>query len=249
MSSVKCFFLLEVIIEYRGRQGLCVIINNIEFQNFDHIECGDTDAKRLQVLFTMLDFEVAVHNNLTAAQIIAKVKFYSQETHKGIFVLALLSHGKEDVIAGSDDQLVEIKQLAEFFYASNCPTLIDIPKIFIIDACRGGATETLHSINSTCCTKSSLADESSLSIKYNEVSNTGDFVFVFGTTYGHKAYFHEEEGSTFTKAFCKIVTKAHPDLSFHQILLNVNQTLAKEKAKQTVEVVYRGMKKDYYIKR
>ncbi len=248
MHSINCFrCLLEGDCnKYIGKPGLCVIINNTDFANSNPIPGGNKDTKRLQVIFTMLDFEVSVHNNLTAAQILDTVESYSKETHKGVFVLALLSHGKENVISGSDDKSVKIIQLEEFFYAQNCPTLTGIPKIFLIDACRGKGTLSYHT---TLTVKGEKApDEISRHTSHRQVGNTSDFAFVYGSTYGYKAFIDDKEGSTFTQAFCKEMQKARPSKSFHQILLKVNRTLEKEKAGQTVEFVHR-MKMEYYIKR
>lgn len=52
--------------------------------------------------------------------------------------VCLLSHGEEGFIFGTDGRKLQLDSVFKLFDNSNCPTLLGKPKIFVIQACRGG---------------------------------------------------------------------------------------------------------------
>ena len=56
------------------------------------------------------------------------------------FALAILSHGEHnDMVIGTDCQRkVKVTDIFKIFGLGNCPFLRGKPKLFIINACRGG---------------------------------------------------------------------------------------------------------------
>ncbi len=54
------------------------------------------------------------------------------------FVLAILSHGIEGAIYGVDERVVKIEHITTYFEGRQCPTLAGKPKLFFLQACRGG---------------------------------------------------------------------------------------------------------------
>ena len=129
--------------------GLCVIMNNMKFNpsaKLSELKGGEVDENNLKKLFNDLGFTVMVHRNFTAEKMKSTAEDYSHMTHSGVFFLIILSHGGEgDVVYGTDGNEVEVHQLKELFYARNCPSLAGIPKIFMIDACRGSRNEGVRS--------------------------------------------------------------------------------------------------------
>lgn len=58
--------------------------------------------------------------------------------YSGLMVF-IMTHGDEGgQLYGSDGETVVTKNIATLFNASNCPVLLEKPKIFVIQACRGG---------------------------------------------------------------------------------------------------------------
>ena len=58
--------------------------------------------------------------------------------YSGLMVF-IMTHGDEGgQLYGSDGKTVVTKNIATLFNASNCPVLLEKPKIFVIQACRGG---------------------------------------------------------------------------------------------------------------
>jgi hypothetical protein len=54
--------------------GLCVIINNMKFQDGRELPEGKNDEQDLAALFTTLGFDVKIHENLTAEEMVQKAR-------------------------------------------------------------------------------------------------------------------------------------------------------------------------------
>ena len=140
-------------VPYDVKPGICVIINNMKFTQGKNLPAAKKDEDRLLVLFKTLDFDVRIHQNLTAQEMTTVVRSYSTMQHEGVFFLIILSHGtlleNIEAVAGTDGESVTIHQLKTFFHANNCPSLRGVPKIFFIDACRGSQEETITKFEPT----------------------------------------------------------------------------------------------------
>ena len=54
------------------------------------------------------------------------------------FVCVICSHGTNKGIYGTDGEIVPIDDVTTMFDGQNCKALINKPKLFFIQACRGG---------------------------------------------------------------------------------------------------------------
>lgn len=55
-----------------------------------------------------------------------------------------MSHGEKGFIKMKDGEKVSLEDIFEMFNNKNCPALQEKPKIFIIQACRGGKGRLLY---------------------------------------------------------------------------------------------------------
>ena len=55
-------------------------------------------------------------------------------------VVAILSHGIDGAVYGTDEQVFKIEDIYNLFSGNNCPTMAGKPKLFFLQACRGGKT-------------------------------------------------------------------------------------------------------------
>ena len=201
---------------------------------------GEVDENNLKKLFNDLGFTVMVHRNFTAEKMKSTAEGYSHMTHCGVFFLIILSHGGEgDVVYGTDGNEVEVHQLKELFYATKCPSLAGIPKIFMIDACRGSRNERVYRPETKSATKSSKRRAS--------VTDSADVYTIFASTRGTTAGIDSELGSHLTRNFVDIVTKATYEKNFEEIMIKVKRHIQSIKT-QTAETTS-TLTKDYYIKR
>lgn len=119
--------------------GLCVVINNEEFQVSKRRGGSQEDERALRETFTSLGFKVDIHKNLESARMkdllkeIGKRNFHNEDA----LVVCVLSHGLEGCVYGSDDVEVSLQDLTRPFTSYNAPSLAGKPKLFFIQACQG----------------------------------------------------------------------------------------------------------------
>ena len=221
---------------YGVQPGICVIINNTEFISAQELSHGKKDEESLTVLFTSLKFDVKRHQNLTAQQMVKEIKYYSNVQHKGVFFLIILSYGTlvNYAILGTDGKPVTIHQLENLFCPKNCPSLCDVPKIFMIDAIQDSQEEK-HFITKLTEGKKRLAYRTDMA----------QSTIIYASTYGRVALL---SGSQFTETLVKVIAEATPNTSFTQIIQEVKARIQRSNTCQTVEVVDK-LTCDYFIKR
>ena len=102
---------------------------------------SDLDANKLMNLFkNFLKFKVQKVDDVTEDKLYQTLHQLQTEDHQrySAFVLILLSHGdKGGVVYCSDGAPITLKKISDFFTAANCPSLINKPKLFFVQACRG----------------------------------------------------------------------------------------------------------------
>ena len=122
-------------------QGQCLIVNVAHFQQHDDRPGSDVDAVKLHSLFeNVLNFVVTRVDDPTLQKLHQTLIEFFQMDHSAydVFFIIILSHGDPgDVIYTSDSQSIKISEISDHFTASNCPTLANKPKVFIVQACRG----------------------------------------------------------------------------------------------------------------
>ena len=229
-----------------------MITNNMVFTRTRGLPSGKEDEDSLKVLFTTLGFDVRTHQNLTANEMKCEVQSYGRMQHNGVFFLIILSHGtlvdNKEAVLGTDSETIEIHYLESFFHASNCPSLHGVPKIFLIDACRGSQQEKAFKPKLTggTATKSSGTSLTHLSSAVPG-TDSAHFAIVYASTYGNVAY-TTNRGSHLTQTFVRVTTEASPDRTFIEIIQEVKTRIQASNTRQTVEVVDR-LNRPYYIKR
>ncbi|XP_077534476.1 caspase-3-like [Haemaphysalis longicornis] len=138
----------------RKPRGQCLIINNHNFKKLSGRDGSDVDVDHTAKLFTGLHFECKIFQDLTAdgmMEELFKVAQEEQQKAADCLVVVLMSHGgmvtirgsdneplPQQCIYGSDDEPVALESICELFNNKNCPSLQGKPKLFFIQACRGG---------------------------------------------------------------------------------------------------------------
>ena len=95
----------------KNPHGLCIIINN---DKFDHPvfrekahadrKGAEVDLKNLQSTFQHLNYEVELYENLASSDMTDLMMSIAQRDHAQYdsFVCCILTHGKQDIVYGSD---------------------------------------------------------------------------------------------------------------------------------------------------
>ncbi|MCI4386252.1 hypothetical protein PGIGA_G00060150 [Pangasianodon gigas] len=120
-------------------RGVCLIISNMTFGSpLEYRHGSEMDEESLKEVFEWLGLTVEVHRNQTAEQMKAILRTHGQKHHEGdCFVCCILTHGTTDGVYGTDGGIVTGKDIFSLFSGTSCPSLINKPKVFLIQACLG----------------------------------------------------------------------------------------------------------------
>ena len=237
-------------------RGLAVIINNNIFTGItlEKREGTDLDAENLYRLFKGLGYDMRLFTDLTAAKMLSTLKQVSQLDHRNVdsLVVCILTHGMEGQLYGTDEELVPVDMVMKPFNGYNCPTLIGKPKLFLMQACRGGMFDygveaadspykRAREEGATMDQELSLeemkwATEEMYHMQQKEFEATdgqvvvlpaeADFVVVFATVPGYVSWRNSAFGSWFIKAFVEVMTENVHKRHFLEILTLVNNKVA-----------------------
>ncbi|KAK7093978.1 hypothetical protein V1264_007657 [Littorina saxatilis] len=131
---------------HRPERGIFLLLSNQYFKDAraNNIELADRDGTAkdchaLDTLFCQLGFHVVKRLNLTAEEMLNKIKEQAAKDHTNYdcFACAVLTHGEKDHIYGTDGKLVSLDLFRDAVDGDNCPTLVGKPKLFFIQACQG----------------------------------------------------------------------------------------------------------------
>ena len=202
----------------KNPRGLCVIVNNVDFQNKDLNRPGaDIDERSLQLLFKTLLFEVIIRRDLTKHELEKVAQDFGEANHEAYnaFVFIVMSHGGDrDCILGVDGRETTVKNLMSEFRENKCPSLKHKPKVFIIQTCRGCQEDADNSMPSSAndislqvVTTSSREQKSSQpcgtafstdsTLPRSVLPPEADFVLAFATAPGYVSYRDPHHGAWF----------------------------------------------------
>ncbi|XP_066304654.1 caspase-3-like isoform X1 [Branchiostoma lanceolatum] len=211
------------------RRGLAIVINNKEFhkETKQKVRRGtDRDADSLFKRLSDLDFNVQVMDNLTCKEMKSALQKAAAADHSDAdcVLVALLSHGEEKLIYGTDG-MVEIADLAAYFNGVNCKSLIGKPKIFIIQACQG--SKVMEGVDMPDAVGFRDDDLVTDTPPPQTLPSEADFLYYYSTMPGYFAWRNQEAGSWSMQSLCAVL-KEHgkSGLEIMQILTRVNRTVA-----------------------
>ncbi|XP_078616297.1 caspase-10-like [Branchiostoma floridae x Branchiostoma japonicum] len=127
----------------RAPRGVCVIINNIHFEDMAERDGAEGDTGRLREVFESLGFTVVTFRDLDHAKMVDVMKDQGKADHSNYdcFVCVIMSHGTMGKVYSSDDVGIDICELMKPVNAKKCPSLKGKPKLFFIQACQGEKTQ------------------------------------------------------------------------------------------------------------
>ncbi|XP_070569397.1 caspase-3-like [Ptychodera flava] len=208
------------------RRGRAIIIN---IENFDEKLPVETrrygtsvDADNLLQTFGKLGFEAYRYDDLYVFEIDDLLQKVASEDHSNCdcVVVAILSHGSQDVVYGRDGP-VEIDQMTKYFKGDVCPTLAGKPKLFFIQACRG------QQVDSGISTQT--YDEIDCGHPHPQrIPIEADFLMCYATVQGFISWRNEEYGSAFVQALCQMLDLYANGMDLLRIMTRVNYIVANE---------------------
>ena len=225
--------------------GVCLIINNYLFHQvdprFDALsERGgaSVDQRNLVLTFEFLQYKVEVHENCTSVQMIDLMKEMTFRDHSQYdsFICCILSHGEEGKVFGADSLPVDLRDITGVIKGTYCRSLIDKPKLFFVQACRGETEDPGIKV---------VSDGNSLPVE-------ADFLFGYATPPGNAAYRSRRHGSWFISELCQVFSQDSQVLGLGSMMKKVNRKVSdaytKEGHKQCTEVVDRLRKEVHFFR-
>jgi hypothetical protein len=215
----------------RKPRGHTVIISNTYFLTPRLQERAGSliDVDNIWRLFTNLSFEVTVHTNKTAVEMLELLtaeRASSQHFASDAFVLFLLTHGSQGHVFGTDGEKLEVDTITSLFDGHNCPALRGKPKLFFIQACQGklrssrfqhdGPFQEYSDSKLASCSQEEVEKKfAELTVEdmpgyvppLNNVHEKADMLISYATVKGYEAWRHQELGSWFVRSLVYVFTR------------------------------------------
>ncbi|GAA6098673.1 caspase 20, apoptosis-related cysteine peptidase [Tachysurus ichikawai] len=222
-------------------RGHCLIINNITFHTPHQVRNGSIlDAESLKKVFQWLGFSLHVYTNQTAEQMKVLLKTFSQKHHDGdCFVCCILSHGSKDGVLGTDRGIISKDDIFGPFSGNSCPSLVNKPKVFFIQACRGDRHQLPVEVQSDGYgdveAKVEMEDKELLeldSFEMTTIPSDADFLVAWSSTNGCVSIRDAASGSWFIQSLCEqLKTHCPKGEDVPSILLHVNNEVSDKTAR------------------
>lgn len=250
-----------------SERGICLIINNVEFE-LDMLTKrtgSDADAFRFKEIFQQMGFQVDLKRNITSE----KMRNYLKQTsacctrkHDAVIVI-LLSHGTESGIYGTDGLEVDMNDILNYFDNRICSPMRGKPKVFIIQSCRGQMTDygvkdtQFFSQPASQLTQTQInIDQSPKLLRWSQIDQTHtptrtDMILCFSCHIGYVSTRNEEEGSLLGAVLADHLEKQSHNKHLIEILNMVSRDVKKRKSydgnKQVLEITTIGFDKNLYF--
>jgi len=134
-------------------KGFCLIINNRQFDrtstDLDFRAGSDKDAGNLERLFTLMGYSVQVLVDLASEAFQdALDSFADDERHSQCdsAVVCILSHGQKMGVYATDGLVIRFTEILDCFDGVRCPGLVNKPKLFFFQACRGNKSQSGYDV-------------------------------------------------------------------------------------------------------
>ena len=216
-------------------RGYCVIVNNTHFTTMKDRAGSYWDADELQKLFgRYLGFHIERFEDLDSKQIIKLMENIQRQDHSKLscLVVAILTHGINGEVYGTDGRLIKVDYITKHFVGTACPTLGGKPKLFILQACRGGSFDPGVTVEQT---DSGEIDEEILDQEETDgggyelaLPNEADFVLAYATTPGFVSWRNSAFGTWFVKALTDTMYEKAKTDHLMDMLTEVNRKVAEE---------------------
>ncbi|XP_065096217.1 caspase-8 isoform X2 [Paramisgurnus dabryanus] len=190
--------------------GHCLIINNYNFEMSKIQKLGNRkgthkDKESLERVFKKMHFEITVHDDLTASEMVEVVKQFAEKDHSqmDIFVCCVLSHGEKGAVFGVDGELVEIRELTQ--HPAKCRTLANKPKLFFIQACQGKERHEpmWMADGEEQSTEEGTFEEDAQKVASYSIPIEADLLIGMATVEDYQSYRHTTEGSIYIQELCR----------------------------------------------
>jgi hypothetical protein len=219
------------------------IINVNEFKNrVDMTRHGSlADIKNLRETFEALgNFRVKPYLDYTSDQLkgLFSGALSGNHSNEDFFFCVIMSHGNRvngvDYIKGSDNVDVSLDELIKPI--KKCPSLVNKPKIFFVQACRGEAKFGNNNFQSLTDATQVIAEYKRNKFVLDNTNNrevttqskkfNSDYLIFYSTTKGFVSLRDPINGTPFVRAICKVFTKSIKKASLMDMITDITNEIA-----------------------
>lgn len=158
-------------------------------------------------MFQWLGFTVEVYTDKTAGEMKELLRAFGQKQHDGdCFVCCILSHGSPDGVLGTDNNTVFRDDIFSPFYGINCTSLIEKPKVFFIQACRGKQRHPVVQTDNYMEESPGAENEEEGELATDAehiILNEADFLIARATVKGYYSMRRNVMGTWFIQSLCR----------------------------------------------
>ncbi|XP_017490840.1 PREDICTED: caspase-3-like [Rhagoletis zephyria] len=216
--------------------GLAIVLNHKYLRGQTIRKGTEKDRSDVTSALENYGFEVRVYNDLKVGKISKLLKSVAAEDHSqsDCFVLVAMTHGDKGRICAADE-FYSTEELWEPFLGQNCPTLLDKPKLFFIQACRGKRVD--QPVMMTVMSRSGFDsfERANIPVTAYAIPTTADMLVMYSTFEDHYSFRHSLNGSWFIQSLCSVLNEAALDdkaktegVELLRLLTAVNRKVAYE---------------------
>jgi hypothetical protein len=222
------------------KRGIALVINMQTYEypnpfNLDERKWSPKDVENLKKTLEYLEFEFKSCQNFTKTQIEQVIQEQASLDHSNsdCFLCVVMSHGNEDKIVTSDNKEISFEEIMAPI--KSCPTLINKPKLFIFQACRGENEMELPQGQSRPDADQIMSSEQLTRNDHTDLNENKktlnkaeyDFFVYNATLPKHLACGTETDGNRFIKNVCNVFNEAYKNLPnnmpLSKMILNINK--------------------------
>lgn len=172
--------------------------------------CVFVCAESLVAVFLWLGFEIVIRRDCSAESMLDALDELRKQDHaqSDCVVCCVLTHGYEGGLHGVDGGKVLVKDLIRLLDGYNCPSLIQKPKLFFIQACQGSKEQQGVLIQSTGDMERSLFCDAEESGQFIPVG--ADFLLAMATMPGCVSFREAFRGTWFIQSLCNCLQQLVP---------------------------------------
>ncbi|VDD87171.1 unnamed protein product [Enterobius vermicularis] len=218
----------EVYRNFSSPRGLALIINNRVFKEMVERVGTEVDGRNLENLFSQLCYQLCVLKDLTAKEMLQAIQSFARRREHGLLdscVVCVLTHGENDKLFGVDDKPLSVHEFVSQLNAINCPPLAQKPKIFILQACRGGMHFSCLRLLVLYLLINGFCQFDAIVFR---LPVEADFLIACATVPGYVSWRNNIRGSWFIQSICEVFAKFAKQLEIVDMLTLVNRRVAEE---------------------
>jgi caspase 7 len=191
-----------------SRPGVVIIFNNKEFTDLNKYPVrhgSEQDVSSLSKLFRGLNYAVRPpYIDKTEAEMRMLIDKYAANvyTSYGCLIIFIMSHGDKSKIISSDSKIIDLNEFITPLKRN--ASLKSKPKVFFVQACRGGNKMSADDDGPISKSSSSIVHSRYHDDK-NRLPNETDFLFSYSTVEDYLSYRDLDDGSWYIQMLCKAI--------------------------------------------